>query len=114
MILDGENTFLHKKALINGNITSDVVYAGTGDSGDPMFLVLSVSKDAGTGTAKTTLETSKDESFTQKETLGTYDKVPLSVPLPRGCKGYLRLTVASTYTKGTVTAGLVLDDDMMR
>ena len=112
MILDKENTFLDAKALSASTITSNVIYTGPGDSGCPMFLALQVSKDAGTGTLETVLETSADEAFTSVVTLGTYQAVPLSTPLPRGNLGYLRLKVTSTYTKGTVTAGLVLDDDI--
>ena len=38
--------------------------------------------------------------------------MPLAADVPRGNLGYLRLTVTSTYSKGTLTAGLVLDDDI--
>nr|DAS58917.1 MAG TPA: major capsid protein [Caudoviricetes sp.] len=112
-ILDGENLFYNGKALTNGNVDSDVLKVGPGDAGDPTILVLRV-KGAGTGTFKTVLETSATENFASPKTLGTYDQVPLSVHLPRGNLGYLRIKGTSTYTKGTVTAGLVLDDNIDR
>lgn len=112
-ILDGENLFFDGKALSAGALVSDVLSVGPGASGDPMILVLRV-KDAGTGTLKSVLETARDAAFTSPKTLGTYEKVPLAVHVPRGNLGFLRLTVTSTYTKGTVTAGLVLDDTIDR
>ena len=112
-ILDGENLFYNAKALSNGEIDSDVLKVGPGDAGDPVILVLRV-KNGGTGTFETVLETSATENFAAPKTLGTYDQVPLSVHLPRGNLGYLRNKGASTYTQGTVTAGLVLDDNIDR
>ena len=44
----------------------------------------------------------------------TYEELALSVHVPRGNLGYLRIKGTSTYTKGTVTAGLVLDDNINR
>jgi hypothetical protein len=111
MIFDGENMFLDGKALSASTITSNVINVGPGESGDAMHLVLAVS-GAGTGTATTALETSATEDFTSKTVLGEYTKVPLSVQIPRGNLGYLRLSVTSTYTTGTVTAALVLDDNI--
>lgn len=113
MILDGENLFYNAATLTNGTMTSDVLKVGVGETGDPPILVLHV-KDAGTGTFKTVLETSANEAFTTPKTLGTYEQVPLSVHVPRGNLGYLRIKGTSTYTKGTVTAGLVLDDNINR
>ena len=112
-ILDGENLFFNAKTLSNGEITSDVLKVGPGDAGDPTILVLRV-KGAGTGTFKTVLETSATENFASPKTLGIYDQVPLSVHLPRGNLGYLRIKGTSTYTNGTITAGLVLDDNIDR
>lgn len=114
MIFDGENEFFHQKALSASTLTSDVVYVGPGDSGCPLILAASVSSDAGTGTLSTVLETSEDEAFTAAVTLGTFTAVPLKVPVPRGNLGYLRLKATSTYSKGTLTAGLVLDDDILQ
>lgn len=112
MILDGENTFFDKKELSAATIVSDVVAVGEGESGCPMELVLSVSSDAGEGTLSTVLQTSSDEAFTDPVALGTYTAVPLAVHVPRGNLGYLRLSATSTFSKGTMTAGLVLDDDI--
>ncbi|BEU87453.1 hypothetical protein TAMA11512_09170 [Selenomonas sp. TAMA-11512] len=112
-ILDGENLFYNAAALSKAAIDSNVLKVGPGDAGDPPILVLRV-KDAGTGTFKTVLETSAKEDFSAPKTLGTYEQVPLSVHLPRGNLGYLRIKGTSTYAKGTVTAGLVLDDNIDR
>ena len=109
MILDKENTFFDKKALSASDLTSDIVQVGPGESGCPLHLVAAVTKDAGTGTLTTKLETS---DFKSPKTLATYTAVPLAADVPRGNLGYLRLTVTSTYSKGTLTAGLVLDDDI--
>lgn len=114
MIFDQQRVFLDKVKLKNGEITSDILDMGIGEASQPLTLVLIVSKDAETGTFKTVLETSATENFASPKTLGTYDQVPLSVHLPRGNLGYLRIKGASTYTKGTVTAGLVLDDNIDR
>lgn len=111
MILDGENIFLNAKALSASTITSDVISVGPGESGESMHLVLSI-KDAGAGTATTVLETSATADFAVKEELGEYTKAPLSVQVPRGNRGYLRLSVTSTYTAGKITAALVLDDNI--
>lgn len=112
MILDKENTFFNKKALSASDLTSDIVQVGPGESGCPLHLVAAVTKDAGTGTLTTKLETSATPDFKSPKTLATYNAVPLAADVPRGSLGYLRLTVTSTYSKGTLTAGLVLDDDI--
>jgi len=114
MIFDQQRVFLDKKNLTNGEITSDILDMGVGEASMPLTLVVLVSKDAGTGTFKTVLETSANEAFTTPKTLGTYEQVPLSVHVPRGNLGYLRIKGTSTYAKGTVTAGLVLDDNINR
>ena len=113
MILDGENLFYNAATLTNGAMTSDVLKVGVGETGDPPILVLRV-KDAGAGTFKAVLETSANEAFTTPKDLGTYEQVPLSVHVPRGNLGYLRIKGTSTYAKGTVTAGLVLDENINR
>ena len=112
MIFDHDNMFFDGQALSAADLTSNVVFVGTGEANEPVKLFLGVDKDAGEGTASTVLQTSADEAFTKPVVLGTFSQVPLSVPVPRGNLGYLRLVVTSTYTKGTVTAGLVLDDDI--
>jgi hypothetical protein len=112
MIFDGENLFFRAKALSAADIVSDVVKTGKGDAYDPMKLVLSVA-DGDSGKALTTkLQTSADEAFTTPVTLATFTEVPLSSPVPRGDLGYLRLVVTSTYTAGTMTSGLVMDDNI--
>lgn len=114
MIFDGENMFFNQQKLSSGDLESDVVFVGEGEANCPLRLFLGVSKDAGTGTASTVIETSATEDFTSATTLGTFTAVPLSVTVPRGNLGYLRLKVTSTYSTGTVTAGLVLDDDIVK
>lgn len=112
MIFDHDNMFFDEQALSAADLTSNVVKVGPGESNEPMKLFLGVDKNAGEGTASTVLQTATDEAFTSPVTLGTFSQVPLSVPVPRGNLGYLRLVVTSTYTTGKVTAGLVLDDDV--
>lgn len=112
MIIDGENQCFENKALSATDLTSEVVKTGAGDAGDPLHLVLRVKGGSEGGTAKTVLQTAKDEAFTSPVVLGTYDKVPLSVSVPRGDLGYMRLVVTSTYTAGTVSAALVVDDNI--
>lgn len=112
MIYDGENMFFYKKGLSASEITSDVIYVGEGEAGDPLFLTLSVDKAAGDGTITTVLETSKTEDFAEPVVLGTFTQCPLSVKLPRGNLGYLRIKATSTHSTGTITAGLVVDDNI--
>ena len=112
MIFDGENMFFRKKELTSGGITSDVLDVGPGEASNPLTLVLDVSKDAGEGAMTTTLKTSDTPTFTTSFTLATYTGVPVKAKLPRGNKGYLRLDVTSGKTDGTMTAGLVMDDDI--
>ncbi len=112
MILDKENIFFDAQALSAASLPSNIIKVGPGESGCPLHLVATVSADAGSGTLTTKLETSATEDFGTAVTLATFTAVPLSADVPRGNLGYLRLTATSTYTKGTLTAGLVLDDDI--
>ena len=111
MILDGENLFFDKQALSAADLVSNVIAVGPGESGEEMRLVLCV-KNADAQSAKTVLETSKTADFANAKAIGTYEQVPLQTRVPRGNLGYLRLKMSSKYTKGTVTAGLVLDDNI--
>ena len=114
MIRDGENTFFEKHALTAATIVSDVIQVGSGETGEPMWLVLTVNGATPTeGTLSTILETSDTEDFAQITQLGTYTNLPLHAKLPRGNKKYLRLKSTSTFTAGTVTASLVYDDDVL-
>lgn len=114
MIFDGENLFFDHKALSAGELVSDVVFVGEGEAACPLCLFLGVSENTTNGTASTVIETSADEAFTDATTLGTFTAVPLSVTVPRGNLGYLRLKVTSTYSTGELTAGLILDDDIVK
>lgn len=112
MIFDGENMFFRKKTLTTGGITSDVLDVGPGEASNPLTLVLDVSKDAGEGEMTTALKTSGTKTFTTSFTLATYTGVPVKTKLPRGNLGHLRLDVTSGKSSGTMTAGLVMDDDI--
>lgn len=110
MIFDGENMF-YDKASLTGTLASNVVNVGPGESYQPMFLEVLV-KDANDGAKiSATLQTSVDAAFTSPVTLATMSKAG-SLPVPRGNLGYLRLQVEATATAGTITAGLVVDDDI--
>jgi hypothetical protein len=107
MIFDGANMFFNKETL-TGSMTSDVVNVGPGESYQPMFLeVLTPGADED---VTVTIQTAADAAFTNPVTLGTM--TGKSQPMPRGNLGYLRLTVSTSATKGTITAGLVVDDDV--
>lgn len=126
MILDGENLFFKKQNLSNSTITSDVLDVGPGEASDNLHLVANVSKDAGNGSVTLFLDTSKTSTFTTSVTIASFpgktytslfpissEKGPaISAKLPRGNQGYLRVRAQSTFAKGTITAGLVMDDDV--
>lgn len=113
MIWDGENLFFWKSALSAATLTSDVLNVGPGEASDPMTLHVSVSNGSAGGTlSATVLETSATEDFSSPTTLATYSTVPVAAKIPRGNKGYLRIKATSTYTSGTLTAGLVLEDNI--
>jgi hypothetical protein len=112
MIFDGENLFFDKKTLSSGSMTSDILDVGPGEASDNMHLVVNVNTTETTGTISFALETADDEDFTTPVQLGAYSGVPLSTKLPRGNKGFLRLTAKNTIASGTITAGLVLDDNV--
>lgn len=113
MIFDAENLFFEDKALSSAAISSDIVFVGKGEASDPLFLFVQHKKE-GTGTLSVALATSVTEDFSESTTLATYDTFPVKAKLPRGNKGYLKLIATSTYTAGTLTAGLVLDDDVLK
>lgn len=112
MIFDGENMFFNNQELSASTLTSDVVAVGQGEAACPLRLYLAVSANAGTGTLSTVIETAATDDFGNAVTLGTFTAVPLSAAIPRGNLGYIRLKATSTYSKGTITAGIVLDDDI--
>lgn len=113
MILDGENLFFNAHELSASTLTSDPVHVGKGESGDPLMLVVSVKGGNSGGTLSSVeIETASTADFAAAKTLGTFTAPPVHAPIPRGNLGYLRLKAVSTYTTGTVTAGLVLDDDV--
>jgi hypothetical protein len=113
MIFDSENMFFDEKAASSGKLTSDIVALGVGEAGCPLTLYVGVSGATGSGTATTALITAADEAFTDPVTLATYTELPVKAKLPRGNKGYMKLEVNSTFTDGKLTAGLVVDDDIL-
>lgn len=109
MIFDGELMF-YDNATLGSSLASNILNVGPGESYQPMFLAISM-KDAGTATFTATLQTSADETFASPVTLTAVTKTG-SLPVPRGNLGYLRLQVETTATAGTITAGLVVDDNI--
>lgn len=117
MIFDGENMFCDKKTLSSATLYSDVLNLGPGESYQPMFLEAFI--NGGTGTSPTltaTIQTATDDEFTSPEALGEFEfdvtDGRISLPMPRGNLGYVRLKLVSTFTGGTLTAGLVVDDEI--
>lgn len=113
MIFDGELIFFKDQALSATTLTSNVVYVGPGEAGEPMWLILQ-SKGATGGSTQlsTVLETAEDEAMTSAVTLGTYTGDSFKIKVPRGNLGYLRLKTTSDKTAGTMTAALILEDDI--
>ena len=111
MIFDGENMFFDE-ATLSSSMTSDILDVGPGEASDNMHLVAAVNTTETSGTISFALETADDKDFTTPVQLGTYSGVPLSTKLPRGNKGFLRLTAKNSISSGKLTAGLVLDDNV--
>lgn len=109
MILDGENLFFNKKAVA-ASLTSDVIAVGKGESSTPMHIFVAVDKTEGAAIT-VNLQTAADEAFGSPATLATFT-APHAGFVPRGNKGFLRLTATSDKAKGTITAGLVYDDNV--
>lgn len=112
MIFDGENIFFNKKALSNSELESDVIHYGKGEAGEPPWVVFMTQGATGGTSLSTVIETSANSDMSSPTELGTFEGTLFKVKLPRGNKGYLRLKSTCDYTSGTVTAALVLDDDV--
>lgn len=117
MIFDGENMFCDEKTLSSSTLYSDVVNLGPGESYQPMFLQTIVNGGTGSSAALTvTVQTADNEEMTSAEDLAEFEmsgaKARHSLPMPRGNLGYVRLKMVSTYTGGTVSAGLTVDDEI--
>lgn len=118
MIFDGENILSNKVTLSSATTYSDVLNLGVGESYQPMFLEAFLK--GGTGTSPTltaTIQTATDSAFTTPVALGEFafsgtGAHKHSMPMPRGNLGYVRLKLVSTFTGGTFTAGLVVDDNI--
>ena len=113
MIFDAENTFFDAKELSSGKLTSDIVKLGPGEASDPLTLFAAVNGASGSGTLSVAVITATDEAFTTPVTIATYTELPIKAKVPRGNKGYMKLEATSTFTDGTLTAALVLDDDIL-
>ncbi len=111
MIFDRENLFFDEKTLAS-SMTSDVLNVGPGEASDNMHIVADVKTTETTGTISFAIETAEDAAFTTPEQLGVFAGVPLSVKIPRGNKGYLRITAKNSIASGKLTAGLVWDDNV--
>ena len=112
MIFDAENMFFEGKELSASTLQSDILKVGPGEASDPLILFVQHKKE-GSGTLSVPLVTRATVDFPDTTTLATYATFPVRAKLPRGNKGYLKLTAASTYSAGAITAGLVLDDDIL-
>ncbi|BEU87827.1 hypothetical protein TAMA11512_12910 [Selenomonas sp. TAMA-11512] len=111
MILDKENMFFDKTELKGTNVVSDVINVGPGESGSPLQIFI-MAKGQGTTVKSVKVETGKDEKMTGAVTLATFEALPVKATVPRGNLGFLRATVTGTSMTGTVTGGIVLDDDI--
>ena len=112
MIYDGENLFFYNKPLSAATLTSDVIKVGLGESYEPMKIVVLVPGMDTSKNVSVELQTAEDEAFTAPVTLATFAKAPANGFVPRGNLGYLRIKATSTSTTGTITAGLVYDDNV--
>lgn len=111
MIFDGELMFHDKANIKTSGMESNIVNVGPGESYQPMFLAI-----AKAGTTNTSwsaaLKTCPDANFSSGVTTLADNLTEGSVPVPRGNKGYLKLDVTASAAGGTITAGLVVDDDI--
>ena len=113
MILDAELLFFDKKTLSATTLTSDIVYVGEGDAGNPLTLFCQLADPTGdSGSVEVEVITGSDADFSDAKTLGKYT-APFATKMPRGNLGYLKASAVSTYTGGTITAALVSDDDIL-
>ena len=111
MIFDAELMFFDNEALKAETIASNTLYVGKGDAGSDMTLVCKLTGTTGSGSVNVELITASDEGFKDAKTLGNFT-APFQVKLPRGNRGYLKLSAESTFTTGKLTAALVYDDDV--
>lgn len=110
MILDAENLFFDKTTIAS-SLTSDVIAMGVGESSEPMHLFVALDGEGSSSETTVTLKTSATAAFSSSVTLGEYT-APFAGFVPRGNLGFLRLDVTSDSGTGTITAGLVYDDDV--
>lgn len=110
MIHDGELMF-YDKTNISSSMESNVINVGPGESYQPM--ILDIGKPATGDTAYScALKTCSISDFSSGVTTLADGLKAGSYPVPRGNKGYLKLDVTTSLNRGTLTAGLVVDDDI--
>ena len=89
---------------------------GEGEASDPLTLHVSVKNGKPSATYTTKIKTAKTVSsagaLESPVVLGSYTAMPLNVKVPRGNLGYLQIEVTTDDKVGTITAGLVMDDDV--
>lgn len=115
MIFDRQNMFFDKAAL-SATPVSAIVRTGEGEASDPLTLHVSVKNGKPSATYTTKIKTAKTVSsagaLESPVVLGSYTAMPLNVKVPRGNLGYLQIEVTTDDKVGTITAGLVMDDDV--
>lgn len=110
MIFDGETMFFNKKTFAN-DMASDIVNVGPGEGYQPMFLEIAKPPDGSTAFS-CDLKTCDKADFSAGVVTLASGLTAGSYPVPRGNKGYLKLDVTTSLSTDTLTAGLVVDDDI--
>lgn len=117
MIFDGENMFFREKQLGGEEVASDIINVGEGEANDPMTVVTQVSggKTGATYTGVLTTGNEVESGYIKSpRTLSTSFTIPGSFKLPRCSMKFLQMTVDTTDDEGKLTAGLVLDDNILK
>jgi hypothetical protein len=110
MIFDGENMF-YDKSNISSSMESNVINVGPGESYQPMFLEI-CKPSTGATAYSCALKTCSIKEFSSGVKTLADGLTAGSYPVPRGNEGYLKLDVTTSLSTGTLTAGLVVDDDI--
>lgn len=110
MIHDGELMFYDKTTFSSG-MESNVINVGPGESYQPMFLDIAKPPSGATAYSCALKTCSVKEFNSGVVTLADNLKAG-TTPVPRGNKGYLKLDVTTSLSSDTLTAGLVVDDDI--
>lgn len=124
MLLDSQNLFSDNQKITSGTIDSEnVVKFGLGDISYLPLLIQATNDFSNLESLSVKILTSADENFTTstelaqstltKDELKQGAKFPLA-NMPKGNKGYVKLVYVvdgSSETTGTITAGVVLNND---